>query len=514
MKDERSHSARERLLDLLAAASLANLCLLLVWRELLFADGEDRYWMIDFSSRHYAAALFNLAMMTAVLYWAARSMRRSRSRLARGALLIILLAALAAPANYARLALGFDERALFGFVENWWLAGFVATLTVFLLWLAIRHARVTLAGLRILLIVLLPFAISNVVQASWAAATLEQPRRALRSSVPEAPKAQRPRVVWLIFDELDWRLGFEERPVRVRMPEFTQLAGTSVVAMATEASSATMIAIPSLTTGRKVTSARRLDERELALTFKDGPHEVPWRSAGTVFADAAKLGSRTEIVGFYHPYCRIFLDTYQRCSAFPMDVAHMAEEEPVGSIVLAQLARLLPINRRIAAIWMYELIAERTVVAVGNSHNDFVFAHLPVPHGPNIWSAKHERFTVMNLSKDGYFDNLELADRLLGEVRRSLVDAKLWDSTVLVVTADHGWRHGDLVGEKRDRRVPLLVRFPGQQVRYDVSGTVDAAATVKRLVLSVLAGEVRSPEELKSKLSGEWRALAAAEPVR
>jgi arylsulfatase A-like enzyme len=163
---------------------------------------------------------------------------------------------------------------------------------------------------------------------------------------------------------------------------------------------------------------------------------------------------------------------------------------------------------------MYQRIAERATRAVANPENDFVYAHVSVPHGPNIWSSASQDFTFFNLRKDGYFENLELADRLLGELRRALEGAGLWETTTVVATADHGWRHVDLIGERRDHRVPLLVKFPGQHARFDVSETVDAATTVKRIVLGALSGEISSPAELQAKLAGEWRMLAAASHSR
>jgi hypothetical protein len=499
---------RERLLDLLAAVSLANLCLLLVWRELLYANALDRYWMVDFSGRHYVAALVNLTWLSAAFYLGARALRRVRSWPARAALILMLLAALMAPANYARLALKFDEREIFQIADHWLYMAAIAVAMILVAWLVARNGRRTLLGLRVLLIVFSPFAVMNFAEAAWAAATLDWRRPASAETTSSAVKSPaRPRVVWLIFDELDWRLGFAERPARVHMPEFTRLAETSVVANGAESTTATMSAIPSLTTGKRVKDAHRLDDRHVQLDFEDGG-EGRWAAGPNVFSASRKMGAHTEIVGFYHPYCRIFAGQYDRCTALAMDVAHMDPDEPFGSIVFSQLVRLLPVSRRISAIWMFKRLAAQTASAVANPANDFVYAHVSVPHGPNIWSSASHSFTVANLRKDGYFENLELADRLLGEIRRSLEAASLWDATAVVATADHGWRHVDLIGEKRDRRVPILVKLPGQHARYDVEATVDAAETVKRVVLGILAGEIRDPAKLQAKLSGEWRTSA------
>ena len=89
-----------------------------------------------------------------------------------------------------------------------------------------------------------------------------------------------------------------------------------------------------------------------------------------------------------------------------------------------------------------------------------------------------------------YDGNLAYVDREVGELRRALEEAGIWDDTVFILTADHGeelWEHG-WIGHnvhvyEESARIPLIVRFPagvgprGTRVDAPVD-LVDVAPTV------------------------------------
>ena len=61
--------------------------------------------------------------------------------------------------------------------------------------------------------------------------------------------------------------------------------------------------------------------------------------------------------------------------------------------------------------------------------------HFPIPHPFAIYDRQHADFALS--SHTSYLDNLALVDRTVGEVRRTLERAGLWESTILMVTSDH-----------------------------------------------------------------------------
>jgi arylsulfatase A-like enzyme len=114
-------------------------------------------------------------------------------------------------------------------------------------------------------------------------------------------------------------------------------------------------------------------------------------------------------------------------------------------------------------------------------------------------------------------------DAALGRLFSGLKDRRLWDGTVLVLTADHGEEFFDHGGFEHNRtlydemlRVPLIIRAPGLRpgMRETQTQAVDLAPT-----LSALAGST-APEGLAganiwSRLSGEktGEPVAVAENV-
>jgi arylsulfatase A-like enzyme len=80
---------------------------------------------------------------------------------------------------------------------------------------------------------------------------------------------------------------------------------------------------------------------------------------------------------------------------------------------------------------------------------------------------------------DNYTDNLLYLDRVIGEVVDALKKAGKYESSMLILTSDHGWRHdpertyADLPREDQDprselRHVPLIVKFPHQSTPGEV----------------------------------------------
>ena len=61
---------------------------------------------------------------------------------------------------------------------------------------------------------------------------------------------------------------------------------------------------------------------------------------------------------------------------------------------------------------------------------DFVYAHWPFPHRP---------FVKADGSNGDYGDNLELIDRVVGKVRRTLEAKGVWDESLVIITSDHWW---------------------------------------------------------------------------
>jgi arylsulfatase A-like enzyme len=129
----------------------------------------------------------------------------------------------------------------------------------------------------------------------------------------------------------------------------------------------------------------------------------------------------------------------------------------------------------------------------------FLFAHYYDPH--QEWSAP-ARF-ALRFPESGYDAEIAYTDEQVGRVFEALKELGIADSTLVIVTADHGESLGEF-GESSHSffiyqatlRVPLIVHVPGMRVRRDVDrvvGLVDVTPTV----LSLLGIEI--PPEIQGR---------------
>jgi hypothetical protein len=351
------------------------------------------------------------------------------------------------------------------------------------------------------------------------------PPRARSSSGPA------PRLIWLVFDELDQRLAFNQRQPSLVLLELDRLRAESFAANhAFQTGGYTMVAIPSLLSGRIYTNADMANADSL-MVRPDGPtQEFDWRNEANVFRRARELGVNAAVVGWHHPYCRVLGDSLVRCFDEPSDPSPAlqretdAAEDGLLKTVGTQLSRL--------AVNFFDIfrpdadsIAEKLKDASLQRHQqqqffnirdhayhdaidkqiDFLYIHFPTPHLFAIYDRQRKDFALS--SKTTYFDNLALVDRTVGELRRRLEQAGLWDSTSILVTSDHGLRrelwHGHLNWTPEFDRllengssplVPLILKLAGsgEGVVYDqpFSSVVEG-----EMVLAVIKNEVTTPRQ-------------------
>ena len=100
-------------------------------------------------------------------------------------------------------------------------------------------------------------------------------------------------------------------------------------------------------------------------------------------------------------------------------------------------------------------IVRKSEAVVGNPTYDFVFVHIPLPHGPPIYNRRTTRIALKQ--KNTYVDNLVLADKVLGRLREQMERAQLWERSTVLVTSDHWW--GYSTSFAKDHRVPFILKM-------------------------------------------------------
>lgn len=343
--------------------------------------------------------------------------------------------------------------------------------------------------------------------------------RALAASYPEPPKDVR--VVWIIFDEMSQEMAFGNRPQGLPLPNLDRLKVASFFATAAKApGEATLISMPGLILGEPVVEAIPRGPDDLYLRTRSQAKTVPWSTFPSVFDDARELGFNTALLGWYHPYGRVLSHSLTYCFWTPQWLNQGIEERFTprdfafsmwdrGRLQLAALpgAGHLPgvypgIFEREEKTKLFPLLLGRALEWAADPSIGLVLLHFPVPHPPSIYSPSTGALTLSG--QMGYLDNLALADRTLGLLRRSIEDAGLWDRSAILVSADHGWRASywsnapgwtsaeDAAVRTDTSTVPFLLKLPGQTSSAVYNKPLPTVVT-RRLITEILSRRLSDP---------------------
>jgi hypothetical protein len=487
---------------LAASCALAALCLLRVWFCFLPTDAANRFLYEGSSSpEQFLALLMNMALFTAIFVAAWRIARPLRTT-AFGERItnIAFLAFLTVPGNAIR---GVLQPVTTKFDVAYWrqapgplkIAMLAAGLLVVLAGFGFhRHVvRVVCRGLMFVFpVVPLLFAEATwmVSHRSVLAATASPHLAGVRTQ----PAVRR--VVWIIFDEMDYRLAFEG-PTRSRLAEFNRLAEESLTASrAYSPGGRTIMSVPALLAGRMVTASRSANATDLMVRYEGSNAAIRWSTDQTIFHSAAEQGWRAGVVGWYLPYTRVFgrdIETTED-QTWP---ASLNPNRPFPQLVTDQW-RILGEGKTRSAFGtslgmsehqrIFGELVPRAERKAADPNLSLVFLHMPAPHGPFYYPRPR--------AIGGYLDHLQLADQALGKIRRAIEEANLADSTTMIVSSDHWYREADLVDGRIDHRIPFLVHFPhdgGFSYRPPFNTVITRA-----LITAILRGEISSAAQSAS----------------
>jgi hypothetical protein len=530
--------------DFAVCLSLAHLLSLTQWDDLQrLYSAPMNYYRKSHPDATLLVATICVEMLLAVLFWLVLlAVRASRRRWARAAAEVAFLLVLIAPLNMLQKYLHQDgispavmlggTYVIFSF-QLMMIAG-----CVFVVW---RKDRTLARAARAAVLVLSPLLlVSGLHLYSRIPHALELQDRPLAPPLSR-PAGNRARVVWLVFDELDQRLVFEERPDSIRLPEFDRLRGEALYACgALPAAEMTMEALPALLTGRTIVKATPLDSDRLMLSLQDDGKTTLWEANDTLPARVRRLGLNSAVVAWYHPYGRILHSVVSDCEWLPgIDATPLLRREEYAGeagvlkstlrVAEGQVSsgRLERIMRRlgfqspdVAELQLlrrrnlkdYLSIREKALAAVRRSDFGFALIHLPVPHPLGIYDRRTGTYSTRDDSN--YIDNLELADRTLGEIRRAMEESGTWETTHVLVTSDHPlrpriWNHrptwssemAQATRGKSFRFVPFLLSLGGQKGFKAEFSTSFSTLLMHDLTLELLAGRFQNLQQVTEWLT-------------
>jgi hypothetical protein len=536
-----SPAARHQLTNLLTAFSLGTLCFIRRWYDLenLQPHGLDYFRASPADSTLLVSTILSSLILAAVFWifwlWVERHPTPGFRMFGHCVFLLVLIFPIESVRRYWNTRTDkFDigSNLALWLIEILLASGFVAVLR--------GNTRVLRAARRaaVLLTLLFPalmidFGLNHLSAEQAGDFTSRAPLARLPARGVNAP-----RLIWLVFDELDQRVAFGRRPASLELPELDRLRAESLVANhSTQTAMFTAIALPSLLSGRVFTNAQAIDANTLDVVPDGSTKRIPWRGEPNVFTRARELGVNAELVGWHHPYCRIFGDQMTGCFALPSthSSAALAQESNAARdgvlktildlywTQLQNLADMLhsrgePGSERVTDAEIqrdqqsqYFQIRDQAYSRAVDPKIGLLFVHFPTPHPFPIYNRRERNFNLRGPLD--YFDNVALVDRTLGELRRALEQSGLWDRTALLITADHGLRPGAwighlgwtqeldrLTGRKDPLTVPFILKLPGQTAPAVIEKRFSNVLSGD-LGLAVLRGAVTTPAQAAEWLS-------------
>jgi hypothetical protein len=525
--------------DAAISLSLANLCFIKVWGKMLSGAGA---YFNEFPIA-YAGIIVDVLILALVFFAGIQLARRTgNALLARAAHWSLFLATLTALNGVALLSLtlsGVNPGTLVG-RQAAFFTGIACTalaLVVAIKW----NARVVSFAPRIIL-ALCPFVLFTFSQTVWKLTrnvAVVHAAETPASIDADTRKRAATRVLWIIFDEMDQHVSFAARPAGIKLPELDRLRSESVYATnAFPPAPLTYMSMPALINGRLVAKVTPTRADELMINFDGEKDAVGWSTQPNVFSTARQSGFHTGLVGWCHPYCEVIGSGLTKCEAVK---EHSNEEISLPASMFSQVEALIStiplvqqsaipliqrvdfINKivtrgeRLKYIARYKRVLEGALRESTDADLDLVMIHSPAPHPPGIYDSEKNDFSVE--SKNGYVDNLALVDRTVGDLRRAMEAAGLWDKTTVIISADHWWRtemwsrgpffnreDAAVAGSKMDHRVPFIVKLAGRREPVTYSESFNTVVT-HDLILALLRGELSGSDSVVTWLNNH-RAVA------
>ena len=494
-------SVKRKIKKGIVAISVANFCFLNSGFDLLF--DQDRFFdKVPVTPTLLLALMANIFWLALVVWLGIQWWRRSSNRVLQLVLELVFLLLVLVPLDFIRFKiLHITDHQLFVFLLQPAVLLGAAVAFAVVVW---QHGRIARA-VAVMMAILSPLAFTMLTKnllVCLGVIHLQNCAGSVAFPPPGPVPSARPRVVWMIFDETDYRIAFEQRPGGVQLPAFDRLQAESLFATDAYApADATILSMPSLIVGRRLSSVDFNNTSDLKLTFADTGMTAGWSTLPSVFSEARGLGVNTALVGWYIPYDRMLPQALNHCAWWSYPSFEPARAVSFPAEMWQQIFSLTgTIHYRQLTAKMYHDSFIEALAVVTNQTYGLMLLHMPPPHRPGVYLPDKNRFSAWPVSKvQGYFDNLMLADHELGAFRQALETSGEWNQTWIIMSADHSWRQSDLYDGKRDMRVPFLVKPPGGGQAMSYNQEFNTLLT-HDLILAILRHKITNEQDVATWL--------------
>jgi Sulfatase len=345
-------------------------------------------------------------------------------------------------------------------------------------------------------------------------AALWKPGPQAFSSPIAAPPASKPRLVWVLFDELAYKPTFESRDPSLSLPNLDRLRRESTLYTdMTPIAYRTTRAVPSLMLGQVVTDVQYTSDNRYLVQIANSSHWTDFDVNASLLGQAKQHGLTTSVVGWYVAYCPIFASVATQCywsNDDAQDRGPTSLDASFGENVWFPLRILVEQFLAPSKAWADDAtwnseghiesvkdVSRHALATLASSQADIIFLHIPAPHPPSFWDRRTGAFAIGG----SYLDSLDYSDRMLGQMLDLLQSQPRWAATTLLVQGDHSWRTqmwrplpGWSAEDERisrggewDPRPVLLIHAPGQRNPETVT-----APTSLMFVHDYVAGQIQA----------------------
>ncbi len=500
------------IVDFLVSLSLANLCFVRVWKIMLFSEECSLYARAEATTRRQMfLTLISVILFAIILFFALFLIHYAPISYRDDARSLFLSMGSAVAAF--QLLVSFPRKA-----KHFWqnftnkVAGLSSLVFRRLSFISISIGFLFLIVIYITLVTPLLLTLSplTVITFGLSIFYLIKPREPFTKKTPAKIISHPPsnKIIWLLLDEFDQRLGFESRPFGLNLPNFDKFIESSLYAtQALPPCHCTEISIPALLTGKMVNETI-VSANECILCFDPPLQNKPLTSCKTIFELAREKGFNCALSGWYHPYDRLMGDQLVACRWYDSLSQENTLPKPNISYIFGLLRSLIETPRYSLFgqsigvkkwILRWNNILRDTIEFSTRQDLDLIFLHWNIPHSPYIFDTKTKTTTLKNSPLEGYFGNLELADQGFGQLLNKLDDLGELGNTTFVISSDHWWRSAAQYDGQIDQRVPFIVKLSNSNEKYLYKKRFNTVLTAN-LVLELLEKKITNVHELASWL--------------
>ncbi len=343
-------------------------------------------------------------------------------------------------------------------------------------------------------------------------------------------KNDKPKVVWIVFDEWDQYLTFVNRDKNLKLNELDNLKQNYFYASKVyQPANMTPLSLSSYLIGTTPKSIYVKAHDKILLQFDDKKSKS-WKELPSIFSKLKKENVNSAFIGWALPFDRLYdkylikkkYYTYNHMifKAIKQKYADMFLFyflRPLNKLTMQKIKwlknNIIKIVRQQGSQLYKEILAYSKCIIIDPKIN-FSLIHFSIPHPPIIYDNKKQKIST---KINSYTDQLMLVDKTIKDIKDILIQDGSWDKTTLILTSDHwfrndGWKHPifhehititdkeqEMLKNRKDNIIPLIIKMPYQKKAISYDKPFNAMA-LHYLILDIYNNKVYDEQTLVSWL--------------